>query len=249
MATKKTAPAKKTTAKKAQSNAKKTVAKKSASASKKPQKVQHKMVAKVVSPIISVGTDDKNRSLEKFIDDIRKACAKVGVKNFTIGSHYYVVDGKAYGPDDFDVKTQQIREGAVPRFTGERDEKGRAVQPKVTTDHKVKGDERLSAREYDEKYGPGGNPQVAATIQAQKDRRRAYLEDQERQARIKRGEEFEEEEWDEDDLEDEEMHEEVVKNRTRAAVKKLKSSPKKKVVKKSGSASKKPRPKVKRRSK
>lgn len=273
MAAKKTVPAKKTTAKKTVAPAKKTtrkvlpggkslpasgvefrktVAKKSASASKKPQ---HKMVAKVMCPIISVGTEDRKRSLEQFMKDIERACRKAGVKNFTIGSHYYIVDGKAYAGEDFDVKTQQLKKDAKPKFTGERDDHGSIVKSKDTTSHSMSGDDRLSAREYDKKYGPGGNPQVAETIAQQKARRREYLEEQERlgstpSGKIKKGksakpqveEEWVEEEWDEEDVDDTEMHEEVVKDRTRAAVKKLKSSPKVKIKK---SASAKPQQKKK----
>lgn len=112
---------------------------------------------------------------------------------------------------------------------------------KPAGDHASSSSAAISAKQYDEKYGPGGSPVARGKIEAQKEalqKRKDGPTDEEL-------EEFDLE-WDADDLDDDEKMEEVAaKSQKRAAVKITRkiAAPKKRVIatrKKTESASKAP---------
>lgn len=73
--------------------------------------------AKQITILVSVGTEDRERSHEKFVEDVLKAIKSsrtANVKRATAVSGYYILDGKVCLPSDYDPETQNFKPGATP---------------------------------------------------------------------------------------------------------------------------------------
>lgn len=78
-------------------------------------KISAKHVDVQVHMQVSVGTPDRQRSIEDFEADIVKAMREVvGAHNVTVSRPYYILDGKVCLPEDYDPATGNFKEGAVP---------------------------------------------------------------------------------------------------------------------------------------
>lgn len=78
-------------------------------------KIHAKHVDVHVSWMVSVGTEDRERSIEDFQRDVEAAIQEVaGAKRVTITRPYYILDGKVCLPEDYDPETQWFKEGATP---------------------------------------------------------------------------------------------------------------------------------------
>ena len=186
-------------------------------------------LSKVVSIQISIGDSDRDRTVEEFIAEINKRLKPVpygkdGI-HASVMSGYYIVDGKVCMPSDFDEKKKNFRDKAVPPSWA-----GGPLPKKVTA--KPAGESStssaaISAKAYDEKYGPEGSPVARGKIENQKElarkRREGPTDDELEELDL---------EWDEDDLMDEEFLEETAAKSQRAAAKKIsiKRTPAKKTV-------------------
>lgn len=235
--------------------AKKTVAKKTASAapSKSPHLVtddtanarataakgpiggKPKIHAKSVGLVISIGTGDRARTIEKFIADLEKKIGAVpygedGI-HMTRTSTYYILDGKVCLPDDYDPKTQNFKPGAQPpTWAGGKDAKTLASTPQQ--EQMQRDAKELSSDAFDKKYKIGkyrhiGDPERVITPEMQKRAREDAVK-----ARLKKEEEeLAEFDWDMDDVEDEEALGKIADESASELAAKLKT--KKRVVKKS----------------
>lgn len=106
--------------------AKKPVAKKTVAAKKtttarttkpKSDAPRPEIHAKQVSLIISVGTEDRDRDFEKFVEDVIKAIQTsktANVKRVVQGGGHYILDGKVCLPADYDPTTQNFLPGKTP---------------------------------------------------------------------------------------------------------------------------------------
>lgn len=84
---------------------------------KKGEKVKPaKMHAKCITIMLSVGSEDRARSIEQLTEDVKKALlgGKVKAKHVTFSGTYYILDGKVCLAADYDSKAQNFKEGAVP---------------------------------------------------------------------------------------------------------------------------------------
>lgn len=73
-----------------------------------------KIHAKHLSLMITVGTEDRDRSIEEFERDVREALEAANVKNVTKANAYYILDGKVCVPTDYDAEEQDFLPGATP---------------------------------------------------------------------------------------------------------------------------------------
>lgn len=192
-----------------------------------------KIHAKVVHVLVSIGTEDRNRSHEKMVEDVRKKLGLVpyGQKGLhgSVTGGYYILDGQVCLPDDYDPKTGTFKEGAVPptwaggpkpsRMTGSREQ---MENDKIN----------LSSDAYDRKYSIGKYaPKVPKSQRAESHAAHTQRMRAERDAKKAESLRAEEEEI-EEILDDEEALNEAASASVKRAVKKLKSTPKKRVVKK-----------------
>lgn len=209
----KTVTAKKTTTAK-KGVVKKPVKKESASKVEKP-----KMHAKNVSLIISIGNDDRERSIEKMTEQLKSAITKAGYKNVTVMSSYYILDGKVCNPADYDEKTQNFKPGATPPPW--------AGGPSVNVILERVGQDEFKVERP--AYSPKENMDAIRPIleaNAAKKRKGKAVDDDDG---------LEEFDWDVEDASDDEKLEEVASKSRKVAIKKLtskKTVPAKKVVKK-----------------
>lgn len=78
-------------------------------------KIHAKHVDIQVNWMVSVGTEDRERSIEDFVQDIEKAIQEVaGAKRVLVQRPYYILDGKVCLVEDYDPATQNFKEGATP---------------------------------------------------------------------------------------------------------------------------------------
>lgn len=199
-----------------------------------------KILSKVISLQVSVGSYDRGRSIEDLIKEIKTKLGAVafgndGIHASVLGS-YYVLDGKVCQPADYDPKKQNFRDGALPPSWAGGPLPSKTVKPRVAESSNSSA--AISAQNYDKKYGPGGSPTARAKIAEQKEALR----------RRKEGpsdDELEDLDIDFDFLDDDDAVEEVAAKSQRAAVRKITKTKKtvvKRVIakKKPESASKKP---------
>ncbi len=100
----------------------KTAAKKVvATKSTPPKKDAGKRVQKVVSLLISVGDEDRERDMDEFVAELTAAVKKCGggmpkgeIRNVTKTQEYYIVDGKVCLRQSFDLITKDFKEGHFP---------------------------------------------------------------------------------------------------------------------------------------
>jgi hypothetical protein len=129
-----------------------------------------KTVSKVVSFQISVGNFDRKRSIEKFIEDVRKLLKATpfgtdGIHASAL-SQYYVVDGKVCLPDDYDPKKENFGDQKLPPPWAGGPMPARTKPTRVAPDSGT-STAAISAKSYDAKYGPGGSPVARAKLDAQ----------------------------------------------------------------------------------
>lgn len=227
-----------------------------------------KSVAKVVNLIFSVGDDDRGRTFEKMVEDIKKAlgetkppwadwfcgeckkkltpddpkCPKCGSRNIKVsrkpGPHvavtggYYILDGKVCLPDDYDPRKKQFRKGAVPPewAGGPKTAKVRQSATQKQMDWDI---ENLSSDEYDKKYRLGKHAPTYKTEAQIREEQRVQMEVYRAEKAAREEEEMEEFGWDEGDAADDEKMGKVADKSAKRAIKKMQSTPKKRVVKKS----------------
>lgn len=203
-----------------------------------------KIHAKVISFTVSVGTDDRGRSFEKFVEDIKKKLGAVpttdGKGNRRNGLHvtatggYYILDGKVCRPEDYDPKTGTFKKGATPpTWAG-----GPKHNPQVGMQNQIQYDlQHLSSDEYDKKYQINKykpkNEGKIITPAMQKQKREAWQEEKAR----KQDEGLEEFDWDESDVSDDSKLSAASDRSASRAIRRVKAtkksaSPKKRVVKK-----------------
>jgi hypothetical protein len=256
MPTKKTVAPKKTVARK--TAAKKVASKKSASAPvrdplTKPNQVANeqarvsgdasskgkpKIHAKSVSIIVSIGTEDRGRSIEDFMKEIEKRLKPVpygeeGIHMTPTGG-YYILDGKVCLPEDYDPKTGTFKKGAVPPpWAG--GPKTIATTTGATQQQMIDDARNLSEDEYAKKYKIGkyrqvgtGGPIITPEMQRQK------IAEVKKAKQRKLDEEVEDFEWEVEDLDDEDVLEAAATKSASRAVKKMTTAkkPTKKIVKK-----------------
>ena len=207
---------KKVTAKKTTPAKKGVAPRKVASASKV------KLHAKNVNLCVSIGNDDRKRTVEQMQDALRKAIESAGFKNVTVMSSYYILDGKVCQPQDYDEKTQDFLPGKTsPSWAG-----GPAVNVVL---------EKVGQEEF----------KVEKPIYTPKENMAAVRPILEKNAAKKRGattrpvdedDELEEFDWEVGDVSDEAKLEAVASKSRKVAIKKLtgakKTAPAKRVVKK-----------------
>lgn len=74
-----------------------------------------KIHAKHIDVMVSVGTDDRERTIEDFKRDVDRALREVArAHNVVITRPYYILDGKVCLPEDYDSVTQSFKKGATP---------------------------------------------------------------------------------------------------------------------------------------
>lgn len=201
-----------------------------------------KRVAKVVNLIVSIDDSDRKRSHEDMVADIRKKLGAVGPPyigedgkripgpHVTVTGGYYILDGKVCLPDDYDSKKATFKKGKTPPSWAGGPKPGNRV---VNTQSEMERDrDTLSSDEYDKKYRIGKyapKGETNAEHDARMRRQRAEWKAQKDRAEEEELEEFE---WDENDVEDDEKLSAAAAESASAAVKKLKSTSKKRVVKK-----------------
>lgn len=69
--------------------------------------------AKHMSIILTVGTEDRDRSFEELERQVREALAAVNPKRVLVNG-YYILDGKVCRVTDYDPKTQNFKPGTFP---------------------------------------------------------------------------------------------------------------------------------------
>lgn len=172
---------------------------------REPKAKRPEMHAKNVSLIVSIGTDDRDRTIEKMTDELKTAISKLGFKNVNVMSSYYILDGKVCRPEDYDEATQNFKPGtAPPPWAG---------GPTINTTLERVGQEKFAVSEP--KYTPKENMDAIRPIleaNAAKKRGRPARDDDD---------ELEEFEWDVEDAADDEKMETVAKKSRTVAIKKL----------------------------
>ncbi len=74
-----------------------------------------KIHAKCINLLVSVGTEDRDRSIEEFYKEAEEALTKIArAKRVTLATNYYILDGKVCLTRDYDPKTQDFKPGATP---------------------------------------------------------------------------------------------------------------------------------------
>ena len=204
-----------------------------------------KVHAKVVSILVSVGTEDRKRSHEKFVEDIKKKLGAVaatdGNGNRNPGLHvtatggYYILDGKVCRPEDYDAKTGTFKKGAVPpSWAG-----GPKHNPTLGAATQIQYDlANLTPDEYDKKYHLGKYKvseslnERLITPQRQKELWERWRE--ERDAKKDEGLEEIDWDWDAEDAKDDVKLSRAADASAKKAIKRLKksASSQKRVVKK-----------------
>jgi hypothetical protein len=198
-----------------------------------------KVHAKVVSLIVSIGTEDRKRSHEDFLAHIMKKLGAVKASdpsgNRNPGIHatptggYYILDGKVCLPEDYDKKTGTFKKGATPpTWAG-----GPKHNSTVGAGNQFQYDlAHLSSDEYDKKYKVGKytpKPDMSRLItpEMQKERREQWRK--EKQQREEEG--LDEFDWDEGDVEDTKKLSAAADESAKRAIKRMKSASKKPVKK------------------
>jgi hypothetical protein len=206
-----------------------------------------KIHAKSVSLIVSIGTSDRNRTHEKFVEEILKRLKPVprgeeGLHVSITGGHY-ILDGKVCLPDDYDPKTQNFKAGAVPPVWagGPRKSRVMSTQQQMEEDKVALSSDAFDRKYSIGKYAPKKTQSKIITPAEQKARLEQWRLDKQRKADA----EIEDFEWDESDVLDDKKLSKTADKSASDAVKKLKGT-KKRVVKKPAS---KPTKKVVRRKK
>jgi hypothetical protein len=197
-----------------------------------------KRVAKVVNLMISIGDDDRDRTVEEFIDFIKKSVGaieapfvvkgkpKPGVKVSLAGGHY-ILDGKVCLPEDYDPKKHQFKKGATPPvWAGGPKQGNRSISAQQRQmDYDLKN---LTPDEYDKKYHIGKyapKPDMSKIITPEMQAKR--LSELKAEKLRKEEEELEEFEWDEDDISDDKKLGKVADKSASDAVARMKKSSKK----------------------
>jgi hypothetical protein len=204
-----------------------------------------KRVAKVVHLTVSVGDDDRGRTYEKFVDFIQKTLGvveygKPGVHASVTGGHY-VLDGAVCRPEDYDPKKQTFNLGATPPpWAGGTKPSALGQQEQMQYDAV-----HLSDDEYDQKYQLGKYappPPPPSAFSRQSGETSAEHEARMRRERAARkaqeDEDLEEFDWDEDDVLDDDKMSAVADESVKRAIRKIKKTPKKRVVKKTAAPKK-----------
>lgn len=196
-----------------------------------------KIHAKVVSLIVSVGTDDRERNWEDFVADVRKKLGivpygKPGLHGGPV-SGYYILDGKVCLPDDYDEKTGTFKKGAVPPTWAGGPKPNSTSGNTATQEQMTRDAKELSSDEYAKKYKIGKYRQLGTggKIITAEDQARMAAEDRKRKQQ-KEDEALEEFEWDEEDVLDEKKMTKVADRSASRAVKVLKKKPAKKTASK-----------------
>jgi hypothetical protein len=189
-----------------------------------------KIHAKVMQLIVSVGTDDRKRTHEKFVEDILSALKPVQYgesgTHCTVTGGYYILDGVVCLPDDYDPKKQAPKEGTQPPSWA-----GGPSTQSVTLKTQIQRDlEELSPDEYDKKYGIGKHaPKVSPKVTPEGRRRAPALTQKVKEEMEDQN--LEEFDWEEEDVTDDAKMGAVADASASAAIKKMKGE-KKRVVKK-----------------
>lgn len=140
--------AKKTVAKKVTTPAKKVVSRK-----KTPDVPRPEIHAKQISLIVSIGTEDRDRSWEDFEKDVIEAIQKhATVKRAVSVGGYYILDGQVCLPPDYDPKTQNFKPGATPPAWAGGPKPSNVVEKPVQSTYEPK---RLSREEADRRIAAG----------------------------------------------------------------------------------------------
>lgn len=193
-----------------------------------------KIHSKVVSLHLSVGTDDRARNIQDFIDDALK---KLGVVPFgEDGTHaavmgsYYILDGKVCLPEDYDEKKQTFKKGATPPTWAGGPKPSSAVAS-ASQEQMARDAKELSSDDFDKKYKIGKYRQAGngGTIITD-EQKRAHLKSVREERLAKAEEDIPEFDWDEDDVNDDEKLGAVADESAKEFTKKLKA--KKRVPKK-----------------
>ncbi len=112
-----------------------------------------KIHAKQLSIMVSVGTEDRDRDIEKFEADI-VAVLKKHAKNVTPAGRYYILDGKVCLPADYDPSTQNFLPGHMsPTWAGGGVPSHTVVTQKTDPDPHL--DSHLSKEEGDRRVAEG----------------------------------------------------------------------------------------------
>lgn len=203
------------------------------SSSKRP-----KIHAKVVQVSVSIGTHDRGRSYEDFVEDVTSRLN--GVPYGEEGNHvavtggYYILDGKVCLPDDYDEKRGTFKEGTTPPSWAGGPSRNPRTGLSSMQSQMEKDVQNLSSDAYDKKYGIG----KYAPAKADRSRlitpemQRKMREEDKRKKEAKEDEDIEEIEWDENDVGDDEKLGAISDESAKKAVKTLKSSKKRKVRRK-----------------
>ncbi len=196
-----------------------------------------KMHAKVVQVTLSVGADDRDRLYDEFVEFLKEKIGPVEYGEYIEGKYerkpgihmtvtggYYILDGKVCRPEDYDESTQNFKPGThPPSWAG-----GPSPTVKTTVSQIDHDFATLTSDEYDKKYCLGKyekKPDMSRVITPEM--QRVAIEESRRKRLEKEAENLAE-----FDFEDDAMFEDEATESASEAIKTLKKSKTKKVVKK-----------------
>ena len=109
--------------------------------------------AKVVTFVVTQGSDDRDRTIEQFIEDVRACLDGANVKRYTSLSSYYILDGKVCLTADYDPETQARIPGTVPPqwAGGPTDAEKREAARKVANEERIQREAALEAERAEER--------------------------------------------------------------------------------------------------
>lgn len=123
-----------------------------------------KKISKVISVHFSVGDEDRNTTMEQFIEKIMKMTKAVPYGDVgmhaTKMSEYYIIDGVVCLPIDYDPKKQQMKTGHFPPPWAGGPVVHVKPKPSLPAGGGMYERKTLSKEEYDKKYKGLGAPGV-----------------------------------------------------------------------------------------
>lgn len=207
-----------------------------------------KIHAKVVQLQVSIGTHDRDRTHEQFVEDLMKLLGKVpygqeGIHASKTGG-YYILDGRVCIPEDYDPKTQNFKPGAVPPSWAGGPKKSAIPSAQSQMQYDL---EHLSRDAYDKKYGLGKYKNTGDRARIITPEMQAQKREEWRIAKQKKEEaDIEDFDWDVSDASDSDGLSKEADKTTARAIKRLKgaSASKKRVVVKKKAATEPPKKRV-----